>query len=207
MAYKTESGAKVSGDLTRQSAYEGFDNLVVSLSQDRAAIVVKCADGIVRAYHTADCSPAWEMPSSMRQVQFVSYVSPVRVLLQDTSGKCTLVKAETGAVSQTSDTVLPSISHCSFDESSELVVATFENDDSGTPQGLVVVSVDEGGFGSESLIRHGLAVSKDRTKALCYLPWLDDYVVYPRYSLAELIARGREELALYRQSTANEETP
>ena len=195
-AYQTASGTKISGPLTRQSAYEVAGNLVVSLSDDRASIVVKCSDGIVRAYSTADCSLQWQSSSSTRRAQFVSYVSPTQVLLQDTSGMCTLLDAVTGGVSQDSDTRLPQIKSCTFDEEAQLVVATYEND-GDVPRGLVAISLEKARFGPVSLVRHGLAISEDRKQVLCYLPWLEDYVVYPRYGIDELIERGHEELATF----------
>ncbi|MBP3890330.1 MAG: PQQ-binding-like beta-propeller repeat protein, partial [Muribaculaceae bacterium] len=195
-AYQTASGAKISGPLTRQSAYEVSGSLVVSLSDDRASIVVKCSDGIVRAYSTADCSLAWQSSSSTRRAQFVSYVSPTQVLLQDISGMCTVLDAITGGVSQESDTRLPQIKSCTFDEDAQLVVATYEND-GDVPRGLVAIALEDARFGPVSLVRHGLAISEDGKRVLCYLPWLEDHVVYPRYGIEELIERGYEELATY----------
>lgn len=198
MAYGMGSGKELFGDLTRQSAYEAYENLVVDLSEDMTTIAVVCADGLLRAYSTTDCSLIWEAPSSVRQARFVAFVNPTAILVQNLLGKCTLVDAASGQTSQTSDIGLPPFSSCSYTTADgKYVIAACENEEEGVGRGLVVVSLGQDCFGPMSYIRYGIAVSKDGKKALCCLPWLDECVVYPRYGFSELVGFGVEELAVH----------
>ena len=57
--------------------------------------------------------------------------------------------------------------------------------------GLAVFSLDDEDFGPVRDVRYGLYLSNDGTKVLCSIPWMDDYIVYPCYSLDDMLEQAR----------------
>jgi hypothetical protein len=190
--YDLQTGDELDCDLTGQAVDERLGSRIVSLSPDRSILVFKGHDGFISAYSMKDGRLLWGDALTTNNAQFVSFVSADRILVQDSEGTCDLLSASNGKVVGSSETVLPLLSSCDRMAEHGVVSVRYEIGGAYSLGGLVVFTLDEDSFGPISDAPFGFFLSEDGNKVLACVPWHEGFMVYPRYGLEELIAKGNE---------------
>ena len=187
--YSLETGEKLVCDISDALALE-LINDGHELSYNRKTIVLGCVDGVLRAYDMRDGHLLWESSAAGTSIESILKVAKGRLVVQDSLGRSTLIDATNGQRLATSEAVLPLLEDAVPSSDGATSVATYY-DEATSRDGIVIFNLDPEAFGPISNIVYGHMVSRDGKKVLVKTPWDEDPVIYPRYSLDELIWMGR----------------
>ena len=165
-------------------------------TEDRRALAVKCFDGVIRAYSTADGSVLWESDDTLN-ASFLVRVSSDRLLVQESSGRCHLLNGNTGKVICSSEVKLPPLDGCNrLEDGYGLAVLYYTLQRPYEGNSLVTFSLneDDAGFGPIGELNYGVCISKNGEKALVKTPWSEEYRIYDRPSPEQLIVLASEQI-------------
>lgn len=168
-----------------------------SFTRDGDRFVTACSDGTIRCFETSGWSLLWSRDDVAPSTQFLKYAADGgRLLVQDGSGVLMLLDATDGSVLAASSSKLPSLQWCRFSvDDPNLIHALWRYSGELFDVGVSIISLDEDCFGPLSTIYLGVFCSGDGQSVLGYDDVFKQALLYPRYTLDELIALGREEIA------------
>lgn len=196
--YSLDSGKEISCQLANQSIDESLGHLVVTLGDDRELLVAKCADSAIRAYSAKDGSLVWEALKATQRATFVDFATQDKVIAQDYDGTLDVISAEDGRVMSQSAATLPYLVE-GEPRDGQIFIARYGESIEDSTRGIAIFDLsvlDEinatDTLGPATDARFGIYLSQDGTKVLTRVPWCEDYLIYKRYSLEELIAQGKK---------------
>lgn len=190
--YSLETGEALNSEIGRQALDLFNANCITLAGKRQDTLVFKCYDGILRAYALSDGSLRWESDEQTKAARFVGYVGDDRIVFQDALGRCHMLDATNGTYLASSQSILPEMLGCGRRADGDGIATLIYRMKSGEGStGLAVFSLDDEDFGPVRDVRYGLYLSNDGTKVLCSIPWMDDYIVYPCYSLDDMLEQAR----------------